>query len=75
MVPHYALYAQGRDRPIIVSHLAGMVTFIVVTFLAGYMVPQIAVPLGMASAFGVILLWKGICFLDGAETRFASVHE
>ena len=75
LVPHYALYAQGRDQPIIVSHLAGLVTFIAVTWLASHVVPLISVPLGMAAAFSVIFLWKGICFLGNAKARLATINE
>lgn len=76
MVFHYALYAQGRDRPIIASHLASIAVFIVVTWLASRAMPLVAVPLGMLAAFSVILLWKSISFLCRAKEQFAtSIHE
>ncbi len=75
LVPHYALYAQGRDQPIIISHLIGVAVFILATGLISRIAPLLAVPLGMIAAFGVILLWKGICFLDGAEQRFAAIRD
>jgi len=76
MVFHYALYAQGQDRPIIASHLAGIVVFVAVTCLVSRAMPLVAVPLGMVLAFAVILLWKSISFFCKAKTLFAtSFHE
>lgn len=58
MVPHYALYAQGRDGPLIRSHVVSLFAFITATWLASGCWPQIAVPLGLCVAFLLILLWK-----------------
>jgi O-antigen/teichoic acid export membrane protein len=58
MVPHYALYAQGKDRPIIYSHIFGFCVFIPTTWLCSRQWPDIAIPLGLCVAFLVILLWK-----------------
>lgn len=58
MVPHFALYAQGQDRPIIHSHIASLICFIPATWLASTHWPYLAVPLGMCAAFALILIWK-----------------
>lgn len=58
MIPHYALYAQGEDRPIIRSHIAGLVAFLAATWLAELYSPRMAVPTGLCAAFTVILVWK-----------------
>lgn len=58
MIPHYALYAQGKDRPIIYSHIVGLGFFIPTTWLFSEQWPDIAIPLGLCVAFLVILLWK-----------------
>lgn len=58
MVPHFALYAQGQDRPIIQSHIASLICFIPATWLASAHWPYLAVPLGLCTAFALILLWK-----------------
>lgn len=58
MIPHYALYAQGKDRPIIYSHIVGLGVFIPTTWLLSEQCPGIAIPLGLCVAFLVILLWK-----------------
>lgn len=62
MVPHYALYAQGIDRPIIQSHLASLLVFIVATWLFSQLWPLLAVPLGLCAAFTLILVWKSWAF-------------
>lgn len=58
MIPHYALYAQGRDRPLIHSHIASLVIFIPATWLFSIHWPHLAVPLGLSVAFFLILVWK-----------------
>ncbi|UVO19518.1 MULTISPECIES: lipopolysaccharide biosynthesis protein [Pseudomonadaceae] len=58
MVPHYGLYAQGHDRPIIYSHIASLLCFIPVTWLFSLHWPLLAVPLGLCTTFMLMLLWK-----------------
>lgn len=58
MIPHYALYAQGQDRPIIHSHIVSLTVFIPATWLFSKQWPHIAIPLGLCAAFFLILLWK-----------------
>ena len=62
MVPHYALYAQGHDRPIIQSHMASLVLFVIATWLFSQHWPLLAVPLGLSLAFSLILAWKTWAF-------------
>ena len=63
MVPHYALYAQGLDRPIIHSHITSLLIFIPVTWLLSRYWPLQAVPAGLCIAFVFILLWKCLAFV------------
>lgn len=58
MVPHFALYARGHDKPIIVSHMAGFVVFVISTWLWEQTTTLLAVPLGLVSAFAFILAIK-----------------
>lgn len=58
MIPHYGLYAQGRDRPIIYSHIASLIIFIATTWSAAQYSPHIAVPLGLCASFFCVLCWK-----------------
>jgi O-antigen/teichoic acid export membrane protein len=62
MVPHYALYAQGFDRPIIQSHVASLLMFAICTGLLNQRWPLLAVPLGLCAAFTLILIWKAWAF-------------
>lgn len=75
MVPHYALYAQGLDRPIINSHIGSLLTFIIATWLFSQNWPLLAVPLGLCTAFAVILIWKTWAFikLTPSQYQFAQV--
>lgn len=63
MIPHYALYAQGLDRPIIHSHIASLLIFFPVTWLLSRYWPLQAVPAGLCIAFLFILLWKCLAFI------------
>lgn len=62
MIPHYALYAQGRDRPLIYSHIASLFVFLLVTWVFSGQWPSLAVPLGLCVAFILVLVWKAIAY-------------
>lgn len=74
MVPHYALYAQGHDRPIIRSHIASLLLFIPATWLFSLYWPLLAVPLGLCAAFMLILLWKSWAFIQLTPTHYRSIR-
>jgi len=63
LIPHYGLYARGHDRPIILSHLAALGTFVVVTWPLSASHAALAVPIGLNLAFLVILTWKSTAYL------------
>jgi O-antigen/teichoic acid export membrane protein len=63
MVPHYALYARGCDRPIIYSHLAALPAFAFSTWAISRIEPLLAVPAGVVAAFTLILVWKTGAYL------------
>lgn len=63
MVPHYALYARGCDRPIIYSHIAAMIIFILATWVFSARFSVMAVPIGLNFSFAVILAWKAIAYI------------
>lgn len=58
MVPHYALYATGKDKHIIYSHIGALVVFVIAVSALSSVYAALAVPLGLNIAFGFILLWK-----------------
>lgn len=63
MVPHYALYARRHDRPIIGSHLGALAAFVLTTGASAPVIPDLAVPIGVNAAFGLILIWKTAAFI------------
>lgn len=72
MVPHYALYAQSKDRPIICSHVASLAIFIVITAFASLWLAELAVPIGLCTAFAFILCWKIWSFFRLTPASFRS---
>ncbi|MBC7180623.1 MAG: hypothetical protein H5U14_11140 [Roseovarius sp.] len=63
LIPHYGLYARGRDKPIILSHLAALGAFVAATWLLSASHAALAVPIGLNVAFVVILIWKTAAYL------------
>lgn len=63
MVPHYALYALGRDRSIIASHIAALPAFLVTTLALTQVSGPYAVPIGVLVAMLVVFLWKSTAYL------------
>lgn len=70
MIPHYALYAQGKDRPLIHSQLAGMIVFIPATWLFSLSWPLLAIPLGLSAAFLLIVVWKTTAYVRLTPVRY-----
>lgn len=63
MVPHYALYARGIDRPIVYSHMAALPVFVLSTWLFSRAHAVLAVPAGLIIAFTMVLSWKTAAYL------------
>jgi O-antigen/teichoic acid export membrane protein len=63
MVPHYALYARGADKPIIYSHVAALLVFVLVTWLFSLSYSALAVPIGLNAVFISVLIWKFTAYL------------
>lgn len=64
MIPHYALYAAGRDRQIIAAHVLTMATFCAATpLLAITGDPLLAIPRGLVCAFCAMLLINAFNYL------------
>lgn len=64
MVPHYGLYARGCDKPIIYSHISSLIVFVLFTWAISHLTPEMAIPIGINAAFFVILIWKGIAYIE-----------
>lgn len=70
MIPHYALYAKNYDKPIIHSHVAAFVVFMVATWLISQHWPMFAVPMGLCIAFFAVLVWKSYAYFRFAPAPF-----
>jgi len=71
MVPHYALYAYGVDRPIIRSQFAALLVFPLAVWGLSRFQPVLAVPLGLNVAFATILVWKATACFQVSRSRGA----
>ena len=72
MVPHYALYAAGHDRPIIHSHIAALPAFALPTWAISQYYPVPAVPAGLVISFTLVLVWKALAYRNLAGNRPAA---
>lgn len=62
MIPHYGLYARGKDKALVIAHIAGFLVFLGSTAALAAFVAELAVPLGLICAFVFILVWKTLQF-------------
>lgn len=58
LVPHYALYAAGKDMAIILSHILAIFVFFVAVFFLQSKSLGLAVPQGLLIAFTFIFIFK-----------------
>lgn len=58
MVPHYGLYAFGRDGVIVASHAAGLIAFFAVSIVAASLWGMLGVAAGLVAGLAVVLLIK-----------------
>lgn len=63
MIPHFALYARGHDKPIIFGHIVTLVVFVLATWALGKTFSALAVPIGLNLSFFLILVWKSSAYL------------
>lgn len=70
MVPHYALYAQDMDRPIIHSHLLSLAVFLPAAIGIGAWFPAVAVPVALCLAFLSILVWKAVVLYKRSPAQY-----
>lgn len=72
MIPHYALYAQSKDKPIIRSHITSLAIFVMTTALISPWLDGLAVPIGLCITFFFILCWKTWSFFRLTPASFRS---
>ncbi|MDD2367413.1 MAG: oligosaccharide flippase family protein [Desulfuromonadaceae bacterium] len=70
MVPHYALYAQKRDRPIIQSHILGFIIFNASAWVLSINYASIAIPAALCVTFTFILFWKTLAYVRLTPVSF-----
>lgn len=58
MIPHYILYAKRKDNLIIISHILGLVIFVLSTLVLIYYGVSVSVAYGVCSAFLSIFIIK-----------------
>lgn len=62
MIFHYALYAIGKDKAIIASHIISLLVFFVTVLMLQNNHKITAVPAGITAAFTFILIFKSVVF-------------
>jgi hypothetical protein len=62
-VPHWGLYAIGKDKVIVLSHVAALLIFAIVTWLSSSAFGPYAVLIGVNMSFGTILAIKAVAYL------------
>jgi O-antigen/teichoic acid export membrane protein len=67
LIPHYGLYAMGKDRQIIVSQVVALGIFVAATSVLVRTGTPYAVPQGLCCAFGAVLAWKMIAYFRNAK--------
>lgn len=72
MIPHYALYAQSLDKPIIHSHLMSLTIFLLATYFLSSWLGSLAVPISLCIAFFFIFCWKTWSFFRLTPAPFRS---
>lgn len=62
--PHLGLYAQGRDRTLVLSQLAALVTFFIAAIALNGSLGVTSVPAALCTAFAVMYLWKTLAYRE-----------
>lgn len=63
LVPHYAIYARGADRYIIISHISGLAVFAILVWFLSRWIMALAVPIALAGTFFYLLVFKSVVHL------------
>lgn len=69
LIPHYALYAAGKDLPIVLSHILAFFVFFVAVFFLQPTSLGLAVPQGLLIAFLFILIFKTIAYKIFSQSK------
>lgn len=72
LVPHYALYAAGKDKAIILSHVLAFFVFCGAVFLLRATSHALAVPQGLVIAFLFILIFKTLAYKIFGQSKIVA---
>jgi O-antigen/teichoic acid export membrane protein len=77
LIPHYALYAQGFDKSINISHGLGLLFFILSAIALSQFYTAIAIPLSLCIGFSTILFVNFYAFLKLSPAKYLTncAHE
>ena len=67
MIFHYALYAIGKDKAIIISHIISLLVFFITVIILQGQHKITAVPAGITAAFTFILIFKSVAFYSSKD--------
>jgi len=62
--PHLGLYAQGRDRTLVLSQLAALVTFFIAAIALNGSLGVTSVPAALCAAFAAMYVWKTLAYKE-----------
>ena len=68
LIPHFALYALGRDRDIIHGQILALLLFIVGTFLLKDRYGALAIPQSLSLSFFGLLIYKSYFYITAANS-------
>ncbi|KZE32436.1 hypothetical protein AVW16_11580 [Crenobacter luteus] len=74
MAPHFALYAQGKDKPIIYSHVAALIAFVASVMALQTSWPLLAVPIALNVSFAVVLAIKAFAYFTAPTANLPTAQ-
>lgn len=75
LVPHYGLYSNGADKPIIYGHILAMFLFFIFTFIFSFYTTILAIPLGLNVSFAFLFIWKFWAYFKFLSRNRALLHK
>ena len=63
MIPHFCLYAAGKDKLIVKANIVTLITFLIVAFLLVDYFHELAIPIALNFAFFSLLIFNTLAYL------------
>ncbi|MNN17640.1 hypothetical protein D3C81_1308340 [compost metagenome] len=73
MIPQFGLYAQGKDKHIIVSHIASFVVFVLVAYSLSAIMANFAIVVALLAGFSVSFVWKAVAYIRLSPVEYIFV--